>query len=94
MSAKLRHVFISANRPPPTMWLPAVIGDATSAAEWLRAVAELAILLALTMELQGVATAAVIRGDTLAGRVIREVEVGGEIFIGRAKMGAWVRVLP
>lgn len=76
------------------MRMPAVIGDATSAAEWLRAVAELAILLALTMELQGVATAAVIRGDTLAGRVIQEVEAGGEIFVGRANLAAWVRVLP
>jgi len=94
MSAKLRHAFVSAGLPAPTMRMQAVIGDATSAAEWLRAVAELAIVLAPTMEQQGVATAAEIGSDTLADRLVREVAAAGAIVIGRAEIGAWVRVQP
>ncbi len=56
MSGKLRHAFLGAGLPPPTMQMQAVIGDAVSAAEWLRAVAELAIVLAPTMERQGIAS--------------------------------------
>jgi 2-polyprenyl-3-methyl-5-hydroxy-6-metoxy-1,4-benzoquinol methylase len=94
MGAKLRHAFIGAGLPAPTMRMQAVIGDATSAAEWLRAVAELAIVLAPTMEQQGVATAAEIGSDTLADRMVQEVAAGGGIVIGRAEIGAWVRVRP
>ena len=49
MSAKLHRAFLSAGLAPPTMRMQAVIGDAISAAEWLRAVAELTIVLAPTM---------------------------------------------
>ena len=92
MSAKLHQVFVRAGLPPPTMRMRAVIGDATTAAEWLRAVAELAIVLAPTMEQHGVATAAEIGAETLADRIAGEVAAGGGIVVGRAEIGAWTRV--
>jgi SAM-dependent methyltransferase len=92
MSTRLHRAFVSAGLPPPAMRMQAVIGDAVSAAEWLRAMAELAIALAATMEQQGVATAAEIGGDTLVDRVVQEVAAAGGIVIGRAEIGAWSRV--
>jgi len=92
MSARLHRAFVSAGLPPPAMRMQTVIGDAVSAAEWLRAVAEIAIVLAPAMEQQGVATSADIGGDTLADRVVQEVAAAGGIVIGRAEIGAWARV--
>ena len=92
MSARLHRAFVSAGLPPPTMRMQAVIGDAVSAAEWLRAMAELAIVLAPTMEQQGVATAVEIGSDTLADRVAQDVAAAAGIVIGRAEVGAWTRV--
>jgi hypothetical protein len=60
----------------------------------LRAVADLAIVLAPTMERQGVATSAEIGSDTLADRIVQEVAAGGGIVVGRAEIGAWVRIQP
>jgi ubiquinone/menaquinone biosynthesis C-methylase UbiE len=94
MSAKLHHAFVGAGLPRPTMLMRAIIGDAKSAADWLHAVAELTIVLAPTMEQQGVATTAEIGSDTLASRVIQEVATGGGIVTGRAEIGAWVRLAP
>ena len=74
------------------MRLQAVIGDAVSAADWLRSVAELAIVLAPAMEEHGVATADEIGGDTLADRITREVADNNSTIVGRAEIGAWVRV--
>ena len=92
MSTKLHRAFLSAGLPSPTMRMQAHIGDAISAREWLRHVAELAIVLAPTMEEQGVATQVEIGSDTLIDRVIQDVEAHRSIVIGRAEIGAWVRV--
>src|SRR5437868_3534742 len=46
MSVKLHRAFVGAGLLPPTMRMQAVIGNATSAGDWLRAVAELTIVLA------------------------------------------------
>ena len=54
--------------------------------------AELAIVLAPTMEQQGVATQAEIGSDTLIDRVIQDVAAERSVVIGRAEIGAWVRV--
>ena len=91
-SAKLRRHFITAGLGAPAMRLQAVIGDAVSAADWLRAVAELAIVLAPAMAQHGVATADEIGGDTLADRILREVADNNSTIVGRAEIGAWVRV--
>ena len=92
MSTAMHRAFLSAGLPSPTMRMQAVIGDAISAREWLRLVAELAIVLAPTMEQQGVATQAEIGSDTLIDRVIQDVAAHRSIVIGRAEIGAWVRV--
>ena len=94
MSAKLHRAFVGAGLLPPTMRMQAVIGNATSAGEWLRAVAELTIVLAPAMEQQGVASLAEIGGDTLAERIIQEVSESRSVVIGRAEIGAWSRVQP
>jgi SAM-dependent methyltransferase len=91
MSARLHRAFVSAGLPPPAMRMQTVIGDAVTAADWLRGAAELAIVLAPTMEQHGVATAAEIGVDTLSDRLIQEVTAGGGIVVGRADVGAWVR---
>jgi 2-polyprenyl-3-methyl-5-hydroxy-6-metoxy-1,4-benzoquinol methylase len=91
MSAKLHRAFIGAGLPPPTMRMQTVIGDANTAAEWLQAVADLAIVLAPTMERQGIATSAEIGSDILVDRIVQEVSAGGGIVVGRAEIGAWVR---
>lgn len=90
MSAKLHRAFLSAGLAPPTMRMQAVIGDAISAADWLRAVAELTITLAPTMDREGVASLAEIDGDTLVQRVIKDVAERRSMVVGRAKIGAWV----
>jgi len=92
MNAKLRRAFIGAGLGSPTMQMRTVIGDAASAAEWLRAVAEIAIVLAPTMEHQGIATLAEIDGETLADRIIRDVAENHSTIVGRAEVGAWLRV--
>ena len=91
MGARLRRAFVAAGLPSPTMQMRTVVGDVVSAAEWLRALAELAIVLVPAMEQQGVATAAEVGSDTLVDRVIEDVAAGG-IVIGRAEIGAWVRI--
>src|SRR5262249_6275187 len=73
MGARLHRAFVQAGLPPPAMRMRAVIGDATTAAEWLRAAADLAIVLAPTIEQHGLATAAEIGADTLADRIVAEV---------------------
>ena len=94
MSDRLHRAFVDAGLPPPTMRMQAVIGDAVSAAEWLRALAELAIVVAPTMEEQGVATTSEVGIDTLSDRMVQEVAAGGGIVVGRSEIGAWVRIEP
>lgn len=91
-STRMRRDFVAAGLGTPAMRLQAVIGDAVSAEDWLRAVAELAIVLAPAMAQHGVATANEIRADTLADRIIREVADNNSTIVGRAEIGAWVRV--
>jgi len=92
MSARLRQAFVNAGLGAPTMRLQAVIGDSVSAAEWLHAVAELAIVLAPAIEQQGVATAAEIGAETLTDRIIQDVAGNRSTIVGRAEIGAWARV--
>jgi hypothetical protein len=74
------------------MRMQTIIGDVSSAAEWLRAVADLAIALIPAMEQHHGATSADIDGDSLADRLIQEVAAGGGIVVGRSEIGAWSRV--
>jgi hypothetical protein len=73
------------------MRMQALIGDATTASEFLRSTAELAMVLAPTIEQQGIASLADIGCDTLFERIVRDVTVNRSMVIGRAEIGAWVR---
>jgi len=92
MSAKLHHAFLGAGLSPPTMQMDMVIGNAVSAAEWLRAVAELIIVVAPTIEQQGIATLADIGCETLAERLVEDVSKNRSMIVGRAEIGAWTRI--
>jgi len=74
------------------MRMEAVIGDATSAAEWLRAVADLITVIAPSIEQRGVARLADVDCESLADRMIQEVSQHHSLIVGRAELGAWVRV--
>jgi SAM-dependent methyltransferase len=88
MSARLHHAFVDAGLLAPTMRMQTVIGDAVSAVEWLRAVAELITVLAPTMEQQGIAAPDDLECATLGNRLIQDVAVADSIIIGRAEIGA------
>jgi hypothetical protein len=92
MRARLHRAFLDAGLPPPSMRMQTMIGDSSSAAEWLRAVADLAIALIPAMEQHHVATSADLDGDSLADRLVQEVAAGGGIVVGRSEIGAWSRV--
>lgn len=92
MGARLHRALLGAGLPPPTMRMRTVIGDAVSAAEWLRAVADLAISLLPAMEQRGVAVSADLGPDSLSDRLVQEVAAGGGLVVGRAEIGAWSRV--
>jgi ubiquinone/menaquinone biosynthesis C-methylase UbiE len=94
MSKKLHQAFLAAGLPPPTMKMEAVIGDSTSAAEWLRAVADLTAVIAPSIEQQGVARLSDVDCGSLADRMIQEVSQHHSLVVGRAEIGAWVRVHP
>jgi hypothetical protein len=92
MVARLHRAFVSAGFPSPTMSMRTHVGDATSAAEWLRAMADLFIVLAPAMEQPGAKAEAEVGSDALAGRLTEEVAAGGGVILGRSELGAWVRV--
>jgi SAM-dependent methyltransferase len=91
MSARLHHAFLGAGLSPPTMQMQTVIGNGVSAAEWVRSVAELVIVLAPAMERQGIATLAEIGRETLVERLAEDVAKHRSMIIGRAEIGAWTR---
>src|SRR5262249_13641348 len=94
MLARLQRAFMSAGLSSPRMSMRTHVGDAASAADWLRAIADLFIVLAPTMAQPDAKAEAEVGGDALAGRLIEEVAAGGGIVLGRSEIGVWVRVPP
>jgi ubiquinone/menaquinone biosynthesis C-methylase UbiE len=92
MQAKLRRAFLDAGLGAPTMRMRAVVGDAVTALDWLHAVADLISVIAPAVQQQGLATRAEIGVETLAARIAAEVAANSSIVVGRAEIGAWVRV--
>jgi 2-polyprenyl-3-methyl-5-hydroxy-6-metoxy-1,4-benzoquinol methylase len=91
---RLRDIFLEAGLPTPNMRMQVAIGDALSAADWLRALAELVLAIAPAMRAHGIATAAEIaeiEHHTFADRLVKEVAASGSLVIGRAEIGAWSR---
>jgi hypothetical protein len=75
------------------MRMRTIIGDAVSAGEWLRAVADIAVVMLPAMEQRGIATSADVGTDTLSERLLKEVAAGSGIVIGRAEIGAWSKLV-
>ena len=92
MGGRLHRAFIDAGLRSPTMRMRAVVGDTATASEWLRAVAELAIVLAPVMEQHGVASLDEIGCDTLVDRLLEDVAANNSMIVGRAEIGAWVKL--
>ena len=90
--ARLHRAFSAAGLSSPTMHMHMIIGDAVSANEWLRAVADIATVMLPAMEQHGIAASADVGSDTIAERLVREVTSVGSVVIGRAEVGAWSRV--
>jgi SAM-dependent methyltransferase len=91
--ARLHGAFSTAGLPAPTMRMRTIIGDAVSAGEWLRAVADIAIVMLPAMEQRGIATSADVGTDTLSERLLEEVAAGSGIVVGRAEIGAWSKLV-
>jgi ubiquinone/menaquinone biosynthesis C-methylase UbiE len=91
---RLRDIFLESGLPTPRMQMQVGIGDAVSAADWLRALADLVLAIAPAMQAHGIATAeeiAEIQAPTFADRLIKEVAASRSLIIGRAEIGAWSR---
>lgn len=92
VAPRLVEAFRAAGLPSPTLRMQLALGDAVSAEDWLRAIAELAITLAPAIERQGLASTAEIAGGTLADRIVRDVAARHSFIVGRAEVGAWTRL--
>jgi 2-polyprenyl-3-methyl-5-hydroxy-6-metoxy-1,4-benzoquinol methylase len=89
MGVKMHAAFVAAGLPVPSMSLEAIIGGADAASAWLEALAELIGVMLPEMERLGVTTPGEVGMDTLAGRLVSEVAVGGGVVVGRSEVGAW-----
>lgn len=92
MSAKLHHAFLAAGLTSPQMRMRAAIGDSASAGDWLRAVADLVSVLTPAIERAGLATASEIDTESLGDRLISDTCAAGSMIVGRAEIGAWIRI--
>ena len=88
---RLHSIFVAAGLPAPSMKLEAIIGGGEVCAEYLRSMADLIGSVIDDLERHGIATAAEIDYDTLATRMIDEVNANGSVVVGRAEIGAWTR---
>jgi SAM-dependent methyltransferase len=92
MGVKLHAAFVAAGLPAPAMRLEAIIAGGADSPERLDVVPDIVGSLLPTMERLGVAAAAEVGIETLAGRVRDEVATGGGVVVGRSEVGAWSRV--
>ena len=67
------------------------VGDAVTAREWLRAVAELAISVAPASQQHGLAPREDMMCEPLVERLIDDVAANGSMIVGRAEIGPWSR---
>jgi hypothetical protein len=90
--ARVHRAFLVAGLPPPTMRMRTIIGDAISAGDWLRTVADIAKVMLPAMEQHGIATPADLGIETVSKRLLQEVANGGGTIIGLAEIGAWSKL--
>jgi hypothetical protein len=93
MGLHLRESFVRAGLGEPALRYEAVAFGGATAADYLRnGVAPILADAIDDLERLGIATAAEIDYPTLADRMIAEVIANDSLIIGRAEVGAWVRV--
>ena len=88
----LHRAFVGAGLPAPAMRLDALIGGGPNAADLLHLNADIVASLLPEMERLGVATAADVKIESLADRMIAEAISLDALLVGRYEVGAWSRV--
>jgi SAM-dependent methyltransferase len=88
----LHRAFVGAGLPAPTMRLDALIGGGANAADLLHLNADIVASLLPEMERLGIATAADVKIESLAERMIAEATDRNALLVGRYEVGAWSRV--
>jgi SAM-dependent methyltransferase len=91
IGVKLYSTFRAAGLAGPTMRMHAVIGGANASDE-VHLDADQALVLASDIERLGVATASELGIETLVERITHELATNQSVIIGRAEIGAWLRV--
>ena len=92
MGAKLAAIMTSAGLPAATLHLESLASAGTDSAELATFTADLARTLLPEMLRLGIATAEEVGIDTLAARIRQEMIASTSTIIGRAEIGAWVRI--
>ena len=92
MSAKLHRAFIGAGLPPPVMRMRATIGERRHRSGLAAGRGGTRHRSGTHYEEKAVASLAEMGCETLVERVIEDVAANGSMIVGRAEIGAWVRV--
>jgi len=91
MGINLYPAFIAAGLPAPRMRLESVIGGGTNSSDQVHFEVDLVGSLITEMERFAIATDAELQCQTLAQRVLADVEASGSVIVGRSEVGAWSR---
>ena len=92
MGAKLAAIMKTAGLPAARLHLESLASAGTDSAELATFTADLARTLLPEMLRLGIATAEEVGIDTLAARIRQEMIASTSTIIGRAEIGAWVRI--
>ena len=91
MGIKLYPTFIAAGLPAPRMRLESVIGGGASSSDQVHFEMDVVGSLIREIERFGIATDGELQCQTLAERVLADVEASGSVIVGRSEVGAWCR---
>jgi SAM-dependent methyltransferase len=91
MGIKLYPTFVAAGLPAPRMRLESVIGGGADSLDQVHFEVDVVGSLIGEMERFGIATDAELHCQTLAERVLANVEASRSVIVGRAEVGAWCR---
>jgi len=92
MGIKLHSTFVAAGLPAPTLRLQSVIGGGANCADQVHFEVDVVVSLIEEIERLGLATNDELHCETLADRIIAQVQSAGSVVIGRSEVGAWSRV--
>lgn len=91
MGVKLYSAFIAGGLPAPHMRLESVIGGGANSSDQVHFEIDPVSTLISEMERFGIATDDELQCQTLAERVLADVEASGSVIVGRSEVGAWCR---